>query len=158
MLFEHFDWNLLHQVLLLYILPSHHISLRDQPWRFTLLWYRTDICSWYLLYLTIHSQLHFFVNWTISAFVSSRLARRSPANSLFPSGKAMFFWSHPRCFGPLGKFQHNIKISIKTARVSRLSFSCDNVMNKLLRKPVLVRKSSFHLFWHWFLTLPFVLS
>ena len=25
-----------------------------------------------------------------------------------------------RCFGPLGKFQHNIKISIKTARVSRL--------------------------------------
>ena len=25
----------------------------------------------------------------------------------------MFFWSHPRCFGPLDKFQHNIKISIK---------------------------------------------
>ena len=37
----------------------------------------------------------------------------------------MFFWSHPRCFGPLGKFQHNIKISIKTARVSRLSVSYD---------------------------------
>ena len=33
--------------------------------------------------------------------------------------------SHPRCFGPLGKFQHNIKISIKTARVSRLSVSYD---------------------------------
>ena len=29
------------------------------------------------------------------------------------------------CFGPLGKFQHNIKISIKTARVSRLSVSYD---------------------------------
>ena len=40
-------------------------------------------------------------------------------------GKQCFFWSHPRCFGPLGKFHHNIKISIKTARVSRLSFSCD---------------------------------
>ena len=25
----------------------------------------------------------------------------------------MFFWSHPQCFGPLGKFQHNIKISVK---------------------------------------------
>ena len=37
----------------------------------------------------------------------------------------MFFWSHPRRFGPLGKFQHNIKISIKTARVSRLSVSYD---------------------------------
>ena len=36
-----------------------------------------------------------------------------------------FFWSHPRCFGPLGKFQHNIKISIKTARVSRLCVSYD---------------------------------
>ena len=30
-----------------------------------------------------------------------------------------------RCFGPLGKFQHNIKISIKTARVSRLCVSYD---------------------------------
>ena len=37
----------------------------------------------------------------------------------------VFFWSHPRCFGLLGKFQHNIKISSKTARVSRLSVSCD---------------------------------
>ena len=37
----------------------------------------------------------------------------------------MFFWSHPRCFGPLGKFQHNIKISIETACVSRLSVSYD---------------------------------
>ena len=40
-------------------------------------------------------------------------------------GKQCFFWSHPRCFGPLGKFQHNIKISIKTARVSRRYVSYD---------------------------------
>ena len=40
-------------------------------------------------------------------------------------GKQCFFWSHPRCFGPLDKFQHNIKISIKTARVSRLFVSYD---------------------------------
>ena len=36
-------------------------------------------------------------------------------------GKA-FFWSDPWCFGPLGKFQHNIEIRIKMTRVSRLSF------------------------------------
>ena len=56
------------------------------------------------------------------AFVSSRLAQNSPTKCLFPSGKAMFFWRDPQCFGPLGKFQHNIEISIKKARVSRLLF------------------------------------
>ena len=40
-------------------------------------------------------------------------------------GKNCFFWSYPRCFGLIGKFQHNIKISIKMARISRLSVSCD---------------------------------
>ena len=30
------------------------------------------------------------------------------------------------------------------------------ILNELLRKPVLVRKSLFHLFWHWFLTLSFL--
>ena len=29
------------------------------------------------------------------------------------------------CFSPVGKFQHDIEISIKTARVSRLSISCN---------------------------------
>ena len=43
----------------------------------------------------------------------------------------MFFWSHPRCFGSLGKFQHNIKISIRTARVSRQSVSYDYVVTDL---------------------------
>ena len=45
------------------------------------------------------------------------------ANSSFPLGKATFFWSDPRSFGPLSKFQDTIKISIKTARVSKLLFS-----------------------------------
>ena len=56
-----------------------------------------------------------------------QISTKSPANSLFPS---MFFRGHPRCFGPLGKFQHNIKISIKTARVSRLYVSYDHSDNK----------------------------
>ena len=49
----------------------------------------------------------------------------STKSAYFLQGKQCFFWSHPRCFGLLGKFQHNIKISSKTARVSRLSVSCD---------------------------------
>ena len=32
------------------------------------------------------------------------------------------------------------------------------IMNKLLRKPALVRKSLFHLFWYWFLTLSFAIQ
>ena len=32
------------------------------------------------------------------------------------------------------------------------------IMNKLLRKPTLVRKSLFHLFWYWFLTLSFAIQ
>ena len=71
---------------------------------------------------TIPFQFHFFLNWTISAFVSPRLAQKLPTNSLLPSGKAMFFWIDLRCFRPLGKFQHNVDISIKTAHVSTLSF------------------------------------
>ena len=101
-----------------------------------ILWCRTDICSCKLsakvslmlgnpfsvpsLCKLNHIQL-------ISVFVSCRLARKSSANN-FPLGKALFFWSDPRCFGPLGKFQHDIAISIKTARVSRLSVSCDYVL------------------------------
>ena len=59
------------------------------------------------------------------AFVSFRLAQNQLQNWLFPSGKALCFWSHHRCFELLGKFQHDIKISVKMARVSRLSVSCD---------------------------------
>ena len=61
----------------------------------------------------------------ISAFVSNH-----QQNCLFPS-----LWSYPRYFGSVGKFQHNIKISIKTARVSRLSVSCDYARIKLSCKP-----------------------
>ena len=59
----------------------------------------------------------------------------------------MFFLSDPRCFGPLGKFQHNIKVSSKTARVSRLSvsydygFNCFHV-NTLIKNPDIAQKCS----------------
>ena len=65
-----------------------------------------------------------------------QISTKLPANSLFPSGKSIFFWSHPRCFGPLVKFQHNLKISVKTARVSRLhSFF---YKNNLIRTKALI--------------------
>ena len=55
-----------------------------------------------------------------------QISTKSPAKLLISFREStVFFLSHPRCFGPLGKFQHNIKISIKTARVSTLSVSCD---------------------------------
>ena len=44
MLFQHFDWDLTHQVLFLYILPSHHMNLRPAL-KMLILWCRTDICS-----------------------------------------------------------------------------------------------------------------
>ena len=127
MLFQHFDWDLTYQVLFLDILPSHHINLRDQPWRCTcfgaeLTFVAPSFLQKYPWCQTIYFQFHLFVNWTISAPVSSRLARKSPANSWFASEKAVFFKSDPRCFGPLCKFQDNMEISIKTARVSKISF------------------------------------
>ena len=70
------------------------------------------------------------MNWTISSFVSSRLAQNHRQTVYSLQGKQCFFLSHSRCFGPLGKIQHNIKISIKTACVSRLSISCDYACSK----------------------------
>ena len=121
MLFQHFDWDLTHQVLFLYILPSHHMNWRDQPWEMLILWCRTDICSCtFSAKASLMLGNPFLVpslcklNYIILCFI--QISTKSPANFLFPSGKAMVFWSHPRCFGALSKFQHNIKISIKTIR------------------------------------------
>ena len=109
------------------------MNLRDQPWKMFILWCRTDICSckfpakvsWMLdipFLVTSLCKLNHINPYFIQ--ISTKL----PANCLFPSGKAMFFLKSSRCFEPLGKFQHTIKISIKTARVWRLSVSCDYVL------------------------------
>ena len=132
MLFQHFDWDLTHQVLFFAfcsaIILTWETGLED--WKKLIRWCRTNICSCKLsAKATLMLDNPFLVpslcklNHISVCFI--QISTKSPANSLFSSRKAMFFWSHPRCFGPLGKFQHNIKISIKTARVSRLSASCD---------------------------------
>ena len=62
------------------------------------------------------------------------ISTKSPANCLFSLEKAMFFLKSSPVFGLLSKFQHNIMISIKTARVSRLSVFCDYDLIKVTRK------------------------
>ena len=44
MLFQHFDWDLTHQVLFFYVLPSNHMNLRPAL-KMHILWCRIDICS-----------------------------------------------------------------------------------------------------------------
>ena len=124
MLFQHFDWDLTHQVLFLYILFSHHMNLRDQPWKILILWCRTDICSCkFSEKVSLMLDNPFLVPSLCKLnHISLFFIQISTKSAYSLQGKQCFFWSHPRCFGPLGKFQHNIKISIKTTRVSRLSF------------------------------------
>ena len=58
----------------------------------------------------------------------TQISTKLPAKLLFPFRESTV-WGHPRCFGLRGKFQHNIKVSVKAARVSRLSVSCDYALN-----------------------------
>ena len=136
MLFQHFDWDLTHQVLFLYILSSHHMNLRNQLWKMLILWCRTDMCSSkFSAKVSLIFDNLFLVpslcklNHTTLCFIE--ISTKSPAKLLIPFRE---YESHPRCFEPVGKFQHNIKISIKTARVSRLSVSCDYVINLVFCK------------------------
>ena len=108
-------------------------------------WCRTDICSSKFfakvslmldnpfLVLSLCKLKHISV-----CFI--QINTKSPVNSLFPSGKAIFFFKpSPVFFGALGKFQHNIKISIKTARVSRLSISYGYATTTLIKKDTPVK-------------------
>ena len=110
----------------------HHMNLRYQHWRLENAhsWRRTDIYSCKLsakvsLMLDNLFLVPSFCKLNHISVCFIQISTKPPANSLFPLGKAMFFWSLPRCLVPLVKFQHNIKTSVKTARVSRLSVSYD---------------------------------
>ena len=132
MLFQHFDWDLTHQGFFLcmyFAQPSYELERSALENAHTLV-LRTDIFS---------CKFSAKVSWMLdNPFLVPSLCKLSHISfrfvqintkylkkCLFSSGKALFFWSHPLCFGPLDKFQHNIKISIKAARVCRLSASCD---------------------------------
>ena len=134
MLFQHFDWELTHQVLFLYILPSHRMNLRDQPWRLedahNIRWCRADICSCKLSAKVSLMVDNSFLVWSLCklnhiSVCFIQISAKSPANSLFPLGKAMFFFKViPGVLGRSVNFNIT-KISIKTAHVSRLSVYCD---------------------------------
>ena len=101
-----------------------------EDWKMLIRWCRTNICSCKLsAKVSLMLDNPFLVpslcklNHISVCFI--QLARNHLKAAYSLQGKQCFFWSHPQCFGPLAKFQHNIKISIKTTRVSRLSVSYD---------------------------------
>ena len=131
MLFQHFDWDLTHQVLFLYIFPAIIWT-----WETSM----TGKCSYVGAELTFVAAKVFLMldnpflvpslcklNHISLYFI--QISTKSPAKLLTSFGESSFFLSHPQCFRPLGKFQHNMKISIKTAHVSRLFVSCDYDVN-----------------------------
>ena len=127
MFFQHFDWDLTHQVLFLYIFPRHHMNLRDQLWKMLILWCRSDICSSkFSVKVSLMLDNPFLVpsrcklNHISLCFI--QISTKSPAKLLIPFRESTVFWIHPQCFGLFRKFQHNIKISIKRAHVSDYSF------------------------------------
>ena len=133
MLFQHLDWDLTHHALFLYIYfsqPSYELEKPALENAHT--WVQTtDIfCCKFSVNVSLMLDNPFLVpslcrlNHIRLCFI--QISTKSPAKLLIPfrESTVFFFWSHPRCFELLGKFQHNIKIFIKTARVSRLSVSC----------------------------------
>ena len=61
----------------------------------------------------------------MSVFVSARLARNHLQTAYSLQGKQCFFEAIPGVLGRSVNFNITIKISIKTARVSKLSVSSD---------------------------------
>ena len=149
MLFHHFDWDLTHQVLFLCIYFAQSSYERERPAlenAHTLV-QRTDIFSCkFSAKVSLMLDNPFLVPSLCKLNHISLCFIQISTKSVYSlQGKQCFFWSHPRCFGSLGKFQHNIKISIKTTRVSRLSVSYDYVLTNLtLQKFVLQKGLTFY--------------
>ena len=90
-------------------------------------WCKTDICSFKTsakVFLMLYNP---FLVPSLCKLnrISLWFIQISTKSAYFLQGKQSFFWSHLRCYRSRGKFQHNIKISIKTACVSSLSVSYD---------------------------------
>ena len=126
MLSHHFYWDLTHEVLFLYILPPN--ELERPALKMRILWCRSDICSCKLsakvsLMLDNPFPLPSLCKFNHISVCFIQISSKITSKTFYSlQGKPFFFLIDPRCFGPLDKFQHNIKISIKTTRVSRPSF------------------------------------
>ena len=132
MLFQHFDWDLTHQGFFLYIYfaqPSYELERPALENGHTLV-QRTDIFSCkFSVKVSLMFDNPFLVpsrcklNHISLCFI--QISTKSPENLLIPFREGTVFLKSSRVFWPLGKFQHNIKVSTKTAHVSRLSVSYD---------------------------------
>ena len=136
MLFQHFDWDLIHQLLFLYIYfaqPSYELERQTLENAHTLV-QRTDIFS-----------CKFFAKFSLmldNPFLGPSLCKlnhislclvqistKSPSKLLIPFREStVYFEVIPGVLGCSVNFNIT-KISIKTARVSRLSVSCDYYIN-----------------------------
>ena len=135
MLFQHFDWDLTHKILFLsicFVQPSYELERPALENAHTLM-QRTEIFSCkFSAKVSLILDNPFLVpslcklNHISLCFI--QISTKSLAKLLILFRESTFFWGYPHCFGPLRKFQHNIKISIKTAHISRLSVSCDYVI------------------------------
>ena len=98
-----------------FILPSHHMNLRPALENAHTMVLRTGIFSCkFSVKVSLMLDNLFLVpsrcklNHISLCFI--QISTKSPANlRILFRESTCFFWSHPRCFGPLGKFQHNIK-------------------------------------------------
>ena len=141
MFFQHFDWDLTHQVLFICIYfaqPSYELERPALENAHTLV-QRIDIFSCkFFVKVCLMLDNPFLVpspcKFNHISLCFLQISTKSPAKLLIPSGKALFFLESSRCFSPLCKFQHNIKISIKTAHVFRLSVSCNYDLTFLILK------------------------
>ena len=124
MLFQHLDWDLTYQALFLYILPSHHMNLRDQHWKMLILWCRTGICSC-KFYAKVSLMLDnpFLVpsfcklNHISVCFI--QISTKLPAKLIIPFSKATSFWNHPSVLG------HSVNFNITLRFLLRLSMFPD---------------------------------
>ena len=131
MLFEHFDWDLTHQVRFLYIYfaqPSHELE-RPALENGHTFEQGTDICSCkFSAKVSLMLENAFLVpslgKLNHISLCFTQISTKSPAKLLIPFREGtVFFEVIPGILGRSVNF--NIKISNKTARVSRLSVSCD---------------------------------
>ena len=93
-----------------------------------ILWCRTDICSCKLsakvsLMLDNPVPVPSLCKLNHISICFIQISTKITCKQVIPFMEShVFFWSDPWRFGPLSKFQRNTEISIKTARVSILSF------------------------------------
>ena len=99
-----------------------------------MLWCRTDVCSCKLcekvsLVLdnpyTVPSLCK--LNHISDCFI--QISTKISYKQVIPFRERFFFWSDPRCFGPLGKFHQNIEILLRRPVFPDYrSVSCDYVL------------------------------